>query len=241
MGNAMDTQYLDDTPAMAQPTDEGLSFHWLYARVQGLKGTTIYPKAGVVEKWSYRVGVGAALIGLVSGLLLVRWIPAIVLLPVTLTCLIVEIGGFLVGGFLSLRREYRQYSQPRLSHAREMDNDFLHWQSVITELCTFPREDREQRLRYVSALRTRMTERMGIMYGGLQRLGPFPLLIALYLQFRNWRWGDWAGVFDIGWAGAILIFALVLLYLVGWVLIAQRTRLDTYVALLEASLQEPAK
>lgn len=241
MGNAMDTQHLDDTPTMAQPTDEGLTFHWLYARVQALKGTTIYPKAGVVEKWSYRVGVGAALLGLSSGLLLVRWIPAIVLLPVTLTCLIVEIGGFLVGGFLSLRREYRQYSQPRLSHAREMDSDFLHWQTVIAELCMFPREDREQRLRYVSALRTRMTERMGIMSGGLQRLGPFPLLIALYLQFRNWRWGDWTGVFDIGWAGAILIFALVLLYLLGWVLIAQRTRLDTYVSLLEASLQEPAK
>jgi len=34
---------------------------------------------------------------------------------------------------------------------------------------------------------------------------------------------------------------LVLLYLLGWVLIAQRIRLDTYVSLLEASLQEPAK
>ena len=185
--------------------------------------------------------MAAALIGRVSVLRLDRWIPVGVLVPLALICLIVEIGGFLVGGFLSLRREYRQYSQPRLSHAMEMDNDFLHWQSVVDELCMFPREYREQRLRYVSALRTRMTERMGILYGGLQRLGPFPLLIALYLQFRNWRWGDWTGVFDIGWAGAILIFALVLLYLVGWVLIAQRTRLDTYVSLLEASLQEPAK
>ncbi len=237
----MEMQMGKDTPAPGLSQSDALTFHGLHSRVQGLRNQSIYPKAGSVEKWSYRVGVGAALIGLVSGLVLDRWIPAMVLLPVALACLIVEIGGFLLGGLLSLRREYRQYSQPRLSHAREMDNDFLHWQSVIAELCMFPREDREQRLRYVSALRTRMTERMGIMYGGLQRLGPFPLLIALYLQFRNWRWGDWTGVFDIGWAGAILIFALVLLYLVGWVLIAQRTRLDTYVALLEASLQEPAK
>ncbi|AWH39260.1 hypothetical protein C1929_10655 [Stenotrophomonas sp. ZAC14D1_NAIMI4_6] len=86
-----------------------------------------------------------------------------------------------------------------------------------------------------------MVDRMGLMYGGLQRLGPFPLLVALYLQFRNWHWGDWTGVFDIGWAGVILIFAMVMLYLVGWILIAQRTRLDTYVSLLEASLQEPTK
>lgn len=240
MGNAMDTQHLDDTPTMAQPTDEGLTFHWLYARVQGLKGTTIYPKAGPVEKWAYRVGVVAALIGLTAGLVLDRWIPTIALL-LAFFCLVVEMGGFLLGALLTVRREYRQYVQPKLSHAMEMDNDFLHWEKVVAELRNHPRAHREQRLRYVSALRTRMTERMGIMYGGLQRLGPFPVLIALYLQFRSWRWGDWTGVFDIGWAGAILIVAMVLLYLVGWLLIAQKSRLDTYVSLLEASLQEDPK
>jgi len=177
----MEMQIGQDTPAPRPGQSDALTFHGLHSRVQGLRNQSIYPKAGVIEKWSYRVGVAAALIGLVSALMLDRWIPGSVLLPLALACLVVEIGGFLVGGFLSLRREYRQYSQPRLSHAMEMDNDFLHWQSVVDELCMFPREDREQRLRYVSALRTRMTERMGILYGGLQRLGPFPLLIALYL------------------------------------------------------------
>lgn len=38
---------------------------------------------------------------------------------------------------------------------------------------------------------------------------------------------------------ALLIFAMVLLYLLGWMLISMRTRLDTYVALLEGSIQEP--
>jgi hypothetical protein len=80
---------------------------------------------------------------------------------------------------------------------------------------------------------------MGLMYGGLQRLGPFPLLLALYLQFRGWKWGEWRAVFDVGWVGALLIFGLTLLYLLGWMLIGQRKRLDTYVALQEASIQEP--
>lgn len=78
-----------------------------------------------------------------------------------------------------------------------------------------------------------------MMYGGLQRLGPFPLLIALYLQFRGWKWGDWASAFDVSLVGALLIFAMVLLYLLGWMLISMRTRLDTYVALLEGSIHEP--
>lgn len=37
--------------------------------------------------------------------------------------------------------------------------------------------------------------------------------------------------------GGLLIFAMVLMYAVGWVLMAVRTRLDTYVNLLEAALR----
>ncbi|HCQ46221.1 MAG TPA: hypothetical protein DIW53_05205 [Achromobacter sp.] len=82
-----------------------------------------------------------------------------------------------------------------------------------------------------------MTERMGLMYGGLQKLGPFPVLAALYLQFRNWEWGDWAGAFDVNLVAGLLIFAMVLMYVVGWLMVAVRTRLDRYVSLLEAALQ----
>ncbi|WP_414487497.1 hypothetical protein [Stenotrophomonas maltophilia] len=120
-----------------------------------------------------------------------------------------------------------------------MDDEFAHWQAVIADLRRFPGAERERRLKYVSHLRSNMIERMGLMYGGLQRLGPFPLLIALYLQFREWKWGDWTSAFDVGVLGAFLIYALVLLYLAGWLLIGLRTRLDTYVALLEGSTHEP--
>lgn len=115
----------------------------------------------------------------------------------------------------------------------------MDMQAVIADLRGFPSAQREQRLRYVSTLRTSLIDRMGLMYGGRQRLGPFPLLLALYLQFRGWKWGEWGAVFDVGWVGALLIFGLTLLYLLGWMLIGQRIRLDTYIALLEASIQEP--
>ncbi|MNV99402.1 hypothetical protein D3C71_1947560 [compost metagenome] len=83
-----------------------------------------------------------------------------------------------------------------------------------------------------------MVDRMGLLYGGLQRLGPFPLLVAVFVQFQAWKKGGWAGVFDVGLAGGILVFFMVLLYVAGWLLISQRIRLDTYINLLEASLQE---
>lgn len=240
MGNAMDTQYLDVTPATPQLREEGLTFQWLYKRVQGLVDHSIYPKPGRTERWSMRVGAIAAVIGVVSGLVLVRWISASILLPITALCLVVEVGGFAINAALAAQRQYRQYLQPRLSHAKEMDSEFSHWESVLADLRCFPRRQREQRLRYITALRTGMVDRMGLLYGGVQRLGPFPLLIALYVQYRSWRENGWTGAFDVGLPGGILIFFMVSLYVMAWLLISQRTRLDTYINLLEASLQEPA-
>ncbi len=229
-----------DTGHPEQGTDEALTFHWLYRRVQPLVDHSIYPKAGAVERWSLRIGAIAAVVGLVAGLLLDRWVPVSILLPATLLCLLVEVGGFAVHGLLSAKRQYRQYLQPRLSHAMEMDSEYLQWRSVIADIRRFPKIQREQRLRFVSILRTGMVDRMGLLYGGVHRLGPFPLLIALYVQYRSWKVNGWAGAFDVGLAGGILILAMVLLYVMAWVLISQRTRLDTYINLLEASLQEPA-
>ncbi|HEL3808720.1 TPA: hypothetical protein UMT89_000025 [Stenotrophomonas maltophilia] len=235
----MDMQTGGELDSPAKTDSQELTFHWLYRRVQGLVEHSIYPKAGRVETWAFRVGLAAAIVGILCGQLPDRWLPVSVVLQVVVACLSIEIGGFLLGGALAVRRGFRQFSQPRLSHAMEMDGDFAHWHAVVTELRSFPRIERERRLRYVSTLRTNMIERMGLMYGGLQRLGPFPLLIALYLQFRGWKWGDWAGAFDVSLVGALLIFAMVLLYLLGWMLISMRTRLDTYVALLEGSIHEP--
>ena len=223
----------------AEAGGQSLNFHWLYQRVQGLIHVSIYPKAGRVEKCAFRIGWAAAVIGILIGQLAGEWLTATVALIAAVACLAVELIGFIVGGLLAAGRCIRQFSQPRLSHAQEMDCEYAHWEAVIRELRSFPRVERERRLQYVSTLRTNMIDRLGLMYGGLQRLGPLPLLIALFVQLREWEWGDWAGAFDVSPVGALLIFWMVVLYVVGWMLIGLRTRLDTYVALLDASVQEP--
>lgn len=238
MAMAMDTQFLDETPIAPQLQVETLTFHGLYTRVQGLVDRSIYPKPSGIERWSMRIAVIAAIVGIVSGVWLVHWVPVSILLPITVGCLLVEIGGFAVNGVLSVLRQYQQYLQPRLSHAKEMDSEFAQWRALVGELQRFPKIEREQRLRFATALRAGMVDRMGLLYGGLQRLGPFPLIVALFVQYQAWKKGGWAGVFDVGLAGGILIFFIALLYVAAWLLIAQRTRLDAYINLLEASLQE---
>ncbi len=230
------TNAYPDTPGL-KPT---LTFSWLFEQVQAYSSTTVYPKASRLERWSLWIGVAATILGLTAGALAEAAIPATLAIKALKLCLLIEVAGFAISFVLMLSREGRQYLKPRLSHAIEMDDAFHHWQLLVERLREYPRSEREHRLRFVSRLRTNMVDRMGLMYGGLQKLGPFPVMVAIYLQFRNWKWGDWAGAFDVNPVAGILIFGLVLLYLAGWMLIGMRVRLDTYANLLEASLQEDA-
>lgn len=234
----MDMQVANSARQTKPESETKLTFSWLYQQVQALSSTTIYPRRSSFERGSLWVGLAATGIGLTIGSLPAVTEPALWMVTAFRLCLAIELAGFLLSFALLLIREGRQFRKPRLSHAHEMDDEFAHWKTLLALLREYPKSERQQRLRYVTQLRAGMIDSTALMYGGLQKLGPFPVLIALYLQFRNWKWGDWAGAFDVGLVGGLLILALVLLYAVGWVLIGMRIRLDTYVNLLEASLEE---
>jgi len=214
-----------------------LSFSWLHDKVAAYVAHSRYPKPSRVERASVWVGVGAAGVGLLVAALSPRVIAPQLAAGVLSACLAVELAGFATHLILMAKRELPQLLKPRLAHAAEMDFDFAYWRELVAELSGFPLAQREEMLRFASALRDRMNERMGLVYGGFQRLGIFPVLVALYLQFRNWKWGDWASAFDVNLVAGLLIWMMVLLYAAGWLLIGLRTRVDTYVNLLESALQ----
>lgn len=224
--------------ALPQPVrPDSLTYTWLYQRVQGYVAESRQPAASRMERWSFWLGLGAAGIGL-SAAALTRWVPLAQLVPVAVVCLITEVFGLTASVGLMLKRELPQLTRPRETHAAEMDVDFDKWLGMVAELRRFPSSERESRLRFVTTLRHNMGERMGLLFGGIQRLGVFPLLVALYLQFRNWKWGDWAGAFDVNLLAGLLIWAMLLLYAGGWLLVGIRSRLDSYASLLENSLRD---
>jgi len=214
-----------------------LSFTWLHDNVAAYVARSRYPKPSRVERASLWIGLGAAGLGLLAGALSPRIIaaePAAITLSI---CLGVELAGFLLHLILMAKRELPQALKLRRTHAVDMDFDFAYWRYLVGKLRTFPRAECEEMLRFSSGLRQRMNERMGLVFGGMQHLGIFPVLVALYLQFRNWTWGDWATAFDVNLVAGLIIWMMVLLYVAGWMLIGLRTRLDTYVSLLETALQ----
>lgn len=215
-----------------------LTYTWLYQRVQNYVTATKGPSPSTFERWAFWVGIGSAGLGLVVAATWSRWLPAAAAVFAVKGLLATEVAGLLVSLVLALRRELPQFTRSRQIHASEMDGDFGKWQELVEELRQFSPTHRAARLRFVQRLRANMDNRMGVVFGGTQRLGVFPVLIALYLQFRNWEWGDWAAAFDVNLVAGLLIWAMLLLYAAGWLLVGIRTRLDTYESLLQESLEE---
>jgi hypothetical protein len=213
-----------------------LTFAWLYARVQDYVASTSKPGQSRIERWSFWVAMGAAGAGLIVGATWTHWLPPTAALLAVKVLLATELVGLLLSVGLMLIREASQFLRSRQVHADEMDVDFGKWLGLVVELRQFSPEQRGARLRFVQSLRTNMDNRMGVVFGGVQRLGIFPLLIALYFQFRDWKWGDWGAAFDVNLFAGLLIFAMLLMYGMGWLLVGLRTRLDTYASVLQESL-----
>lgn len=227
-----------DTHGSSGP-EEALTFSWLHNRVKDYSASTRRTSSRA-ELLLLGTGIAMAVLGL-SVVGVGAWLPSRFVEMVAMVCLVLEVTAFVLYVGMTLRSDLPQFTRPREVHASELDTSFGKWQALMVEVRRFPRAERESRLRFVLALRQRMADRIGLVYGGLQHLGIYPLLIAFYLQLRNWKWGDWASAFDVNPVAAFLILMMVGMYLIGWLLVGLRTRVDLYVTLLEESMQGGGK
>jgi hypothetical protein len=137
-----------------------------------------------------------------------------------------------------LKREWPSFRHPKRELARDLDHDFKLWSGYASELRSFPASQRQKMLRYVRDRRQTMAYRTGLVMGGVERLGILPLLLALYLQFKDWEWGDWGMLAEVNLIQGLLIWALVLVYLGGWRLVRLHARVEGYEQLLVESVTQ---
>ncbi|WP_250064190.1 hypothetical protein [Stenotrophomonas mori] len=227
---------VDAVPAAAAGTPlQELSFPALNAALDDYLARTGGTRAGPWERWSLIVGIAGAGLGMLLGSVLSGKAGAIV----TLSGLAVEILGLGTSMCLQIRREWRQFRGARREHAREIEEGYTQYQQLVQQVRAFPLEQRRRRLRYIRDRRTTMHERLGLFTGGMERLGVLPLLVALYLQFKDWRWGNWNTFANITLVQGLLAFAIFLAYALSWHLINLRVRVQAYELLLaEANTQD---
>ncbi|CAD7716964.1 hypothetical protein LMG31884_24290 [Xanthomonas hydrangeae] len=214
-----------------------LSFPALSAAMARYSQVTEQSRAGPVERWSFAIGLMGAAVGMLFGTLLegkaaFYWAAA---------GLAVELIGFLVSAVLLVKRELPGFRRPHADHASQMEQEFHQYHAIVAALRTFPFEQRRRREAFMRDRRTNMHERLGLFTGGMEKLGIMPVLLALYLQLKDWRWGDWTVLSKITLMQGVFAFLLLFAYGMSWHLIRLRVRVQSYEQLLaEANRQDSA-
>ena len=114
----------------------------------------------------------------------------------------------------------------------QFDHDVAQFRGLAAWLAGYPREALETSLRYARMGHERLHSRLGMLMGGIDRLGLLPVLVSLFVLLRNWQ-----DLLDLpGWL-AILGLLAPILWLIGWVGAEFSRRLQLYAFLLEEALR----
>ncbi|WAH65088.1 hypothetical protein [Xanthomonas hortorum] len=219
-----------DAIALADP-----SFPSLSVAIAQYTQVTEQSRAGPVERWSLAIGLIGAGVGILAGVLL----DGRTGVYLAAAGLAVELTGFLVYGVLSFKREWPSFRRPYADHADQIEREFHQYQSIVASLRRFPLEQRRRREAFIRDRRTNMHDRLGLFTGGMEKLGFMPVLLALYLQLKDWRFGDWAVLSKITLTQGVLAFILLFAFAMSWHLVRLRIRVQSYEQLLaEANWQD---
>lgn len=185
-------------------------------------------KPGVVE----RLAFGVVTVSLMPLLLAIQFAKSQTAVIALGACMVLLLIALAIGMVCFARREWRTFYRRHDKLSRELDHDYDQWRKLVVEMRTFPMDELARRLRYLSGRKSSLVYRMGLFTGSVQRLGILPLLAILYVQFKDWRFGDWQAFGQVHMVGGLLLWALFLAYLLSWWLVGLGTRWDTYEALL---------
>jgi hypothetical protein len=198
-----------------------------------VKDADVDERPGKLERWS--MGVGWIFTGV--GLVVSKVSSGKLALVLVSGAFVVELISFAVVAVCVVRRELRSFRRPHAEFSRELDQAYGYYRELVDSLSQVPVVELQRRLRYLKARKATLAYRTGLVAGGLERLGVLPILVALYAQFKDWEFGNWASLWaHVHLVGGLLIWAMLLAYLVSWQAIRLRSRLDIYEALLDEAL-----
>lgn len=183
--------------------------------------------------WLDRLGYVGMILGLAPALIVQFLQPAAWMLFVAVVGLVLTVVGFLPVLVRDLLVLFRSMGRARKEFIRQWDHDFIAFESLLAWLTAFPRDALEHRLRFAQAAQTRIAAKMGLIYGGADRLGVVPLIAAMYVQFDALSTTG----FDIPlWKIFIGFFALIV-SAAAFQVSRVRLRLELHTALLAEALE----
>lgn len=202
-----------------------LTFAALNARIDAIpefpEDATIFPKK---MKWGFATAIAGALLALLS----IKLLPGnIYTVALSSLGVVVECAGALVAAISQVPKKWPSFANERSDTAERLDFDLPHHLALVGWLRTFPIEQRRTLSEFVTYRHARMKEKLPMLTGSIEKLGALPVVIALYLQFKDMHWPP-----HPSWAEIFLIFALVLAYWLSVLQVSVRLRLQLYETLL---------
>jgi hypothetical protein len=207
-----------------------LTFAALNSRIDALPeyppNQTIFPKKA---QWGFAMGA----IGGLFALLCVKLLPGNAIYTAVLVAIgvAVETAGVILAAISKIPKKWPTFANERRDFAEELDFDLPHHLALVEWLRTFPLDQRETLGEFVSYRHERMKEKLPMLTGSIEKLGALPIVIALYLQFKDMHWPP-----HPSWLEIFLIFVLAFGYWLSVTQISVRLRLQLYETLLRKAL-----
>ena len=188
-----------------------------------------------MPRWLQRLSL-VGFIGMIFAFvpsLLVTWLdPQQWMLRVAQAGFVAVIVGIVPGLVRNLWVLVQELRHHRAGMIAQFDHDVAQFRELAAWLAGYPREALESSLRYARMGHERLHSRLGMLLGGVDRLGLLPVFVSLFLLLRNWQ--------DLlhlpGWLAALGLLAP-LLWLVGWLGAEFSRRLQLYAFLCEEALR----
>jgi low affinity Fe/Cu permease len=125
------------------------------------------------------------------------------------------------------------------SWARLLDDDFPHFTDIVQWVRTFPRKEVARKKRYLEHRNMLFITKQTRMVGPTEKLGLLPVLVALWLQFKDISiaWPPHINWAHINWISYGLSVALITLFIVTRILANTHFRSLACLAVLEEALR----
>lgn len=152
--------------------------------------------------------------------------------------LAVELAGgaiHLGAGFVRMKQGMKFDSQ---SGAEESERDFQGYRQIVTWLRGFPEDERQSRLIFAKSRAESWQTGASLVMGGLEKLGLLPVLVALYVQFKDVTW-SWPP--DVTVVGTLIAFPIIVFYALGLWAVSRRRQVLGFERFLTISLDENFK
>lgn len=177
------------------------------------------------------IGTLGMIVGLLPSLLIQffepkMWMADLASVGVWMACLGYA-PGFARSAYVAVRALWLWRSQ----QIAQLDHDFDQFSALQSWVACHSSESVAERLRFVQFAQQRMTMKLGMLAGGLDKLGVIPLVVALLIQLKVYA--DWDGV--PLWQVLLGLFVAVT-YLVAFVGSLMRSRLQLYETVLAEAL-----